>query len=298
MPRTKKKITAQNKKPEPGRNANGMGSLRQKTVKGNIYWEGRYSVIDPVTGKSVQRSISGKDQAEVYAKMIKAQTEINEGTYIEPSKMTVGEWLDIWLKTYLNGVRPYTILNYAQHVNNHIKTVFGKVKLDKLNTHMIQQFYNDLGTVHGNKPGLSPKTVKCIHGIFHKALQQAIEIGYLRSNPTTACKLPKVERKEVKSLDNEAIQSFIKAIRGHRFEVIFLVTLCTGLRRGEVCGLTWDSIDLERGTIHVNKQLQQVPGQSGNFRLTPTKNGKSRTITVASFVVDALRQHKSLFKIF
>ena len=174
MPRTKKKITAQNKKPEPGRNANGMGSLRQKTVKGNTYWEGRYSVIDPVTGKSVQRSISGKDQAEVYAKMIKAQTEINEGTYIEPSKMTVGEWLDIWLKTYLNGVRPYTILNYTQHVNNHIKPVFGKVKLDKLNTHMIQQFYNDLGTIHGNKPGLSPKTVKCIHGIFHKALQQIL----------------------------------------------------------------------------------------------------------------------------
>ena len=229
MPRTKKKITAQNKKPEPGRNANGMGSLRQKTVKGNIYWEGRYSVADPVTGKSVQRSISGKDQAEVYAKMIKAQTEINKGTYIEPSKMTVGEWLDIWLKTYLNGVRPYTILNYTQHVNNHIKPVLGKVKLDKLNTHMIQQFYNDLGTVHGDKPGLSPKTVKCIHGIFHKALQQAIEIGYLRSNPTTACKLPKVERKEVKALDNGAIQSFLKAIRGRRFEVIFLVTLCTGL---------------------------------------------------------------------
>lgn len=292
MPRTKKKITAQNKKPEPGRNANGMGSLRQKTVKGNIYWEGRYSVVDPVTGKSVQRSISGKDQAEVYAKMIKAQTEINEGTYIEPSKMTVGEWLDIWLKTYLNGVRPYTILNYTQHVNNHIKPVLGKVKLDKLNTHMIQQFYNDLGTVHGDKPGLSPKTVKCIHGIFHKALQQAIEIGYLRSNPTTACKLPKVERKEVKSLDNEAIQSFLKAIRGHRFEVIFLVTLCTGLRRGEVCGLTWDCVDLDRGTIFINKQLQQVPGHSGEFRLTPTKNGKGRTITAAAFVMDALKRHK------
>ncbi len=84
----------------------------------------------------------------------------------------------------------------------------------------------------------------------------------------------------------------MKAIRGRRFEVIFLVTLCTGLRRGEVCGLTWDCVDLEHGTIHVNKQLQQIPGQSGNFRLTPTKNGKGRTITAASFVVDALRQYK------
>ena len=88
------------------------------------------------------------------------------------------------------------------------------------------------------------------------------------------------------------IQSFLRAIRGHHFEVIFLVMLCTGLRRGEVCRLTWDCVDLEHGTIHVNKQLQQVPGQSGNFRLTPTKNGKGRTITAASFVVDALRQYK------
>lgn len=100
MPRTKKKITAQNKKPEPGRNANGMGSLRQKTVKGNTYWEGRYSVIDPVTGKTKQRSVSGKSEAEVYKKLAKIQTEIDERTYIEPSKITVGQWLDDWLTDY------------------------------------------------------------------------------------------------------------------------------------------------------------------------------------------------------
>lgn len=206
--------------------------------------------------------------------------------------MTVGEWLDIWLKTYLGGVRPYTVLNYIQHVNNYIKPALGKVRLDKLNTHTIQQFYNDLGTAHGDRPGLSPKTIKCIHGIFHKALQQAIAVGYLHANPTTACELPKVERKEIKPLDDEAIRAFLKAIQGHRFEVIYLVTLFTGLRRGEVCGLTWDCIDLDWGTIFINKQLQQVPGHSGEFRLTPTKNGKGRTITAAAFVMDALKRHK------
>lgn len=293
MPRTKsKKITPSNKKPEARRKANGMGSLRQKTVKGQVYWEGRYSVTDPLTGQTKQRSVSGTDKTEVEKKLRKILVEIDEGTYAEPSKMTVGEWLDIWLKTYLVGVRPYTILNYTQHVNNHIKPVLGKIRLDRLNPHTIQQFYNDLGTAHGNKPGLSPKTIKCIHGIFHKALQQAIEIGYLHSNPTTACKLPKVERKVIKPLDNKEIQAFVKAIQGHRFEVIFFVTLFTGLRRGEVCGLTWDCVDLDRGTIYINKQLQQVPGQPGNFCLTPTKNGKGRTITVASFVVDALKRHK------
>lgn len=218
--------------------------------------------------------------------------DVDNGTYQAPSNLTVGEWLDIWLETYLGGVRPYTVLNYTQHVNNHIKPALGKVRLDKLNTHSIQQFYNDLGTAHSEKPGLSPKTIKCIHGIFHKALQQAVKIGYLYANPTTACELPKVERKEIKPLDDDAIRAFMKAIQGHRFEVIYLVTLFTGLRRGEVCGLTWDCVDLDRGTIFINKQLQQVPGHSGEFRLTPTKNGKSRMITPAAFVVDALKRHK------
>lgn len=83
---------------------------------------------------------------------------------------------------------------------------------------MNRQFYNDLGIAHGDKPGLSPKTIKCIHGIFQKALQQAIAIGSLHSNPTTSCVLPKVEQKELKPLDDEVIRAFMKAIQGHHFE--------------------------------------------------------------------------------
>lgn len=117
--------------------------------------------------------------------------DVDNGTYQAPSNLTVGEWLDIWLETYLGGVRPYTVLNYTQHVNNHIKPALGKVRLDKLNTHSIQQFYNDLGTAHSEKPGLSPKTIKCIHGIFHKALQQAVKIGYLTLTPQPPVNCPK-----------------------------------------------------------------------------------------------------------
>lgn len=282
-----------------GRAANGNGTIRKKTVTRNgteyTYWEARCTVgYDPGTGRQIQKSITGKTQKEVAQKLKQMSLDVDNGTYQEPSKMTVGEWLDIWLETYLGGVRPYTVLNYTQHVNNHIKPALGKVRLDKLNTHTIQQFYNELGTAHGDKPGLSPKTIKCIHGIFHKALQQAIAIGYLHSNPTTACELPKAERKDIKPLDDDAIRAFMEAIQGHRFEVLYLVTLFTGLRRGEVCGLTWDCVDLDRGTIFINKQLQQIPGHSGEFCLTPTKNGKGRMITPAAFVVDALKRHKVL----
>lgn len=79
---------------------------------------------------------------------------------------------------------------------------------------------------------------------------------------------------EIKPLDDKVIQAFINAIQGHRFEAVYLVTLFTALRRGEVCGLTWDCVDLDHRTILVKKQLQPIPGKSGEFRLTSTKTVK------------------------
>ena len=217
---------------------------------------------------------------------------VNDGSYQEPSKMTVGEWLDIWARDYLGGVKPMTALNYNQHINNHIKPALGAVKLKNLNTHTIQGFYTDLGRPHGDKPGLSAKTVKCVHGVFHKALQQAVAVGYVRFNPADACELPRIERKEIKPLGKEETSAFLKAIRGHPFEVVYQVTLFTGMRRGEVCGLTWDCVDLEKGTILINKQLQNIPGKPGEYHLVSSKNGKGRTIAVANSVIAALKRHQ------
>lgn len=272
------------------RNAQGSGTIRQRK---DGRWEARYTVgRDPGTGKQIQRSVYGATQKEVRQKLSQAVAAIDSGTYTAPSKMTVGQWLDIWQRDYLGGVKPFTVLNYSQHIKNHIKPALGVMKLEALNAHTIQGFYNSLGKPQGGKPGLSAKTVKCIHGVLHKSLSQAVKVGYLRFNPADACELPRIERKEIKPLDNEEIAAFMEAIQGHRFEAVYLVTLFTGLRRGEVCGLTWDCIDLDLGTILVNKQLQSVPGQPGEFRLVSSKNGKGRTITAAPFVVDVLRRHK------
>lgn len=254
------------------RAAQGSGTIRKKTVvrKGHTYtfWEARLTVgYDPGTGKQIQRSFSGKTQKEVREKMQAAAVEVNAGTYKEPSKMTLGEWLDTWLNEYLGGVKPMTVVNYTQHVENHIKPALGKTKLCQLDAPKIQHFYNDLQKPHGDTPGLAAKTVKCVNGVLHKALQQAVAVGYLRFNPADACKLPKVVRKEIKPLDNADISAFLKAIEGHCFEAIYILTLFTGLRRGEVCGLTWDCIDFEKGTMTINKQLQNIPGQPGAYHI-------------------------------
>jgi integrase len=273
------------------RAAQGSGTIRQRS---DGRWEARYTVgRDPGTGKQIQRSVYGATQQEVRKKLAQVTTDIDGGTYKEPCKMTLSQWLDIWSTEYLGGVKPKTVESYCCQIKIHIKPALGAVKLETLNTHMIQKFYNSLSKERNGKPGLSPKSIKIVHGVLHKALQQAVSIGYIKFNPSDACTIPRVERKEIKPLDNEAIIKFLKAIQGHRFEDVYLTLLFTGMRRGEVCGLTWDHVNLEKGTILINRQLQNIPGQPGAFRLVSTKSSKGRTISVAASVVEILKKHRA-----
>lgn len=269
------------------RGAQGSGSIRQRSKD---RWEGRVTVgRDPGTGKQIQRSVYGHTQKEVRKKLTQLIAEIDSGTYKEPCKMIFGEWLDIWVKEYLGSIKPKTVESYQCQIENHIKPALGATKLEALKTHEIQKFYNSLTEVKG----LSPKSVKIAHGVLHKALQQAVAIGYIKANPSDACTLPRVERKEIKPLDNEAISAFLKAIHGHHFETVYLTLLFTGMRRGEICGLTWDHVNLEKGTILINQQLQNVSGCPGEYRLISTKSSKGRTITIASALVEVLKKHKA-----
>ena len=111
---------------QSSRNAAVSGTIRKKPVTRNgkvyFYWEARYTAgYDPGTGEQIQRSISGKTQKEVAQKLKAVTAAIDAGTYTAPSKMTVGQWLDIWTADYLSGVKPYTMASYKGHVKNHIK---------------------------------------------------------------------------------------------------------------------------------------------------------------------------------
>lgn len=277
--------------------AAGTGSIRKKTVTRNgkeyTCWEARYTAgTDPGTGKQIQRSITGKTQKEVAKRLKEAVAALDAGTYIAPSRLTVGEWLDIWARDYLGGVKPFTVASYQSTIRNHLKPALGAIRLEALNAHTIQAFYNRL-----SKPqeeggaGLSPKTVKNVHGVLHKALRQGVLIGYLRANPTDACTLPRVVKKQIQPLDEEQSRRFLDAIQGHPLETLFTVTLFTGLREGEVLGLTWDCVDFQKGVIRVEKQLQREKQKGGQYYFAPLKNDKARTITPAPWVLQLLQAH-------
>lgn len=275
--------------------AAGTGTIRKKVITRNgkkyEYWEARYTAgYDPGTGKQIQRSITGKTQKEVAQKLKAATAAIDDGSYQAPAKMKLGQWLDIWEAEYLGAVKPRTADSYRSILRNHIKPALGAVRLDALEPHILQTFYNSLTKPTCGGISLSAKTVRNIHGTLHKALQQAQENGYLRYNPSEHCKLPRAEKKEMLTLDDDRISAFLKAISGHRYEDVYIVTLFTGLRQGEACGLMWDCVDLDSGTILVKRQLQSPRKKGDPYTLATTKNGKGRSLTVAPFVVAALRR--------
>lgn len=134
--------------------------------------------------------------------------------------------------------------------------------------------------------------IKNLHGVLHKALKQAMRLGYIKANPTDSCELPRIEKKEVSYLEEDEVKSLLEAIKGHKYESIYKVDLFTGMRQGEILGLTWDCIDFNSGIITIEKQLQREKQKGGRHLLVNNKNDRVRRIKPAEFVMDILKQQR------
>ena len=191
------------------RAAQGAGSIRQRP---DGRWEGRYTAgRDPGTGHQVQKSVCGATQKEVLKKLQEIQTDMERGVFLEPSRLTVGQWLKIWEAEYLGAVKGSTEYSYKKHIKNHIVPALGAVKLQQLKPHAVQAFYNDLQ----RDKGLSAKTIKNVYGVLHSALKQAVTVGYIRQNSADNAKLPRVEKVEVQTLTEDFLPLFLEAIYDH-----------------------------------------------------------------------------------
>jgi len=276
--------------------ANGQGTIQQRA---DGMWMGRLSIgRDPGTGKYKYKYLYGKTQAEVRKKMTAFSAELDQGIYTEPSKLTLGQWLDIWQTEYMGSVKNRTAERYESAIRVHLKPALGATKLDKLTAPMIQRMYNQkhrerMADPKGKK-GLSPKSIKNVHGVLHEALQRAVRLGYIRLNPCDGCELPRIEKHEIKPLTDAEAGAFLKAIHGHKYERLFTVMIFSGMRQGEALGLRWSRVDLKAGTIRIDCQLQKerIKGGGGKYRIVETKTSNIRSVTLAPFVVSVLKEQK------
>ena len=241
----------------------------------------------------IQRSIYGSTQKEVRQRLTRITNELDEKTYVAPCAMTLNEWLDIWLADYTVGVKDSTAYHYERTLQRYVRQPLGRIRLDQLDGRMIQHLYNTLRKEHDGKPALSAKSIKDLHGVLHTVLQQAVRLGYLRTNPTENCTPPRVFKKEIKPLSDDQMNQLLQAVQESSYRIMIVVFMFTGLRESELLGLTWDCVDFGRGSILIEKQLNKSQRKNGSYSFNPTKNGKSRLIVPAPYVMDLLREQKA-----
>ena len=283
----------------PKRRANGEGNIRKRK---DGRWEGRYTAgYDPETGKRIIKNVLGKTQAEVKEKLKIAISESQKLDVSKAGTYTVSSWMKTWYEVYAEPhIRPNTKSYYTNYIENHIIPGIGSVPLDKLTTIQIQRFYNNLqksGRVQRkNFPelrdkSLSPRVVRGVHTLLHNCLEQAVAERLILTNPAQGCKLPQLEKKEMKILPQEKIGMYLAEAERRGLLAAFYLELTTGLRRGELLALQWTDLDIENRTLAVTKQVNRI---SGELVVSPPKTRNSiRTLTLPQQAVDLLiAEHK------
>jgi integrase len=241
---------------------------------------------DPVTGERQQKRITAHTKREVEQEVARIRNETRTGTYLEPTKLTLAEYLERWMAAIEPKVRPQTFRSYRRICRQRIGAALGNIPLASLSPLHIQDWYTDrLAT------GLTTTTVRLYHGVLHTALKQAVRLRLLPSNPADAVEQPKRRHVEMKTWDAAQVRKFLEATADHPLGTMWRLAVLTGLRQGEILGLTWDDIDLERGTLSVRRGV--ILGKAGReFGPTKSRAGQ-RQVALPASCVTSLRAHRA-----
>ena len=261
-------------------------------------WEGRVVVGYDDKGLPVTKNVLAKTKSDCIAKLKALGDSIQAPAPEQPKPgILLRDWLDLWYQTYKkSNLRPNTQMSYERRIYQHIIPALGNIQIDKLTTNDIQQFYAKLKQggrllrteLYGE--GLSDQTVRGIHTTLHAALDQAVAEKLLFRNPADGCRLPSAKAREMQVLTPEEIQRLlIQAKEDNCFELL-LLELSTGLRRGEICALQWDDLNLRTGELRVERQVHRVKGKL--VTSPPKTKAGNRSVILPAPVVNVLKTYK------
>lgn len=272
------------------------GSLFKDIAKdGTVSWRVRVDMVDPVTGKRRQPQRTYKTKREAEAGLAQWLVEIEHGTAVERSTMTLGAYLAYWLDSVAqHRVRPTTLTSYRQIIRHRIVPMLGQMALQRLTPAQVQAIYGQLldgGRRDGRGRALSPRSVRYTHAVLRMALQDAVKLGLVPRNVCDAATPPKAARPQVEYWGIDDMRRFLRAARRDRYSTLWILALRTGMRRGELLGLRWQDVDLDQAVLHVRQSLVQSGGVMG-FQEPKTSGGR-RSVTLDDASVAALREHRA-----
>ncbi len=266
-----------------GKRGNGEGSIYHRN-------DGRWVAEMTIEGRK-RKFVYGKTRKEVQEKLKVALHEQQQGTFVAAPQQTVAHYLLDWLEnSQRQSVRPRTYERYEEIVRLHIVPVLGRHQLQKLSAQHLQSFYTKKLA-----EGLAASTVACFHNVLHKALDMAVKWNLASRNACDLVSPPHGQRFEFQPLTVEQAHKLLAAARGHSMEALFRLALATGMRRGKLLGLKWQDINFTTGTRQVRRILTRIPTKlpgKGYVEAEPKTQKSRRSVIVAPFALEALRQHR------
>ena len=277
------------------RRKQGEGTLRKRA---DGRWEARVVIGYDDKGLPITKNVTAMEKGKCLEKL--EQLKENCGVQLTgkvKAEMAFGDWVDFWYQQYAKQtLRPTTQSGYENMIYNHIIPEIGKIPLNKLTQNDLQQFYTRLKNggrqvrteLYGK--GLSDRMVRGCHAMCRKGLEKAVADGLIRVNPAIGCKLPPKKAKEMQVLTKEEMQRFIAQAKADGYFELFLLELCTGMRRGEIVALQWDDLNMQTGELHICRQATTVRGSI--HICAPKTKSSIRTVILPPDIVKILAEYK------
>lgn len=260
----------------------GKGSWRLKFEAGDR---------DPVTGKRRTRFVTFRGtKREAQTELVRLLAEVAAGTSVDPSRVTVADWLRQWLDGASHLERK-TAERYRELMDRQIAPRIGGVLLQRLRPSDVAAWHDALLKEGG--PGgrpLAPRTILQAHRVLSSALSRATTLELLSRNVATMVSPPRIEQVESASLTEAQIQEVLTGLADHRLLPIATVALGTGMRRGEICGLQWGDVDLDGAVLKVERSLEETD-EGLRLKAPKSRHGR-RPIALPPSVVETLRGHR------
>ncbi|MEX1248668.1 MAG: site-specific integrase [Anaerolineales bacterium] len=233
-------------------------------------------------------SVTADTRSEAQAWLRATRNQIESGLTLRGAKTTYGEFLTEWLETAKQRLTIGTHYSYSQLAKKYIRPALGKIKLRELNPSVIQRFYNQKVA-----EGVGLRTVQKAHTVIHASLNAALKMGLIGRNPDDATQPPKPTHREMRFFNQAEVKRLLqtaKRLEDRNFALYF-IAIVTGMRQGELLGLKWENVDLEKGILNVKFSLTRLPGGSLKRQKPKTKSSE-RSVKLGKDSIAVLKEQR------